>query len=231
MSSLNCGLVLINFRGSTGFGEDSILSLLGKIGTNDVCDIYTITSHMLSLTYNDLSDFDINYTDTTSSELTTKIFDSNKIGIVGGSHGGFLTAHMIGQYPDLFQAACMRNPVTNIPSMFTTSDIPDWCMIESGLTYDFDSFILPNIEQIKVLQQCSPVIYIDKVKTPTLICLGLKDKRVPPSQGTEYYHLLKCRNIDSKLVTYPEDCHAIDKPSTEAEHWIEIAKWLKKYLG
>jgi acylaminoacyl-peptidase len=46
----------------------------------------------------------------------------------------------------------------------------------------------------------------------------------------EYYQLLKSRNIECKLVIYPEDCHAIDRPATEAEHWIEIALFLKKHF-
>ena len=62
----------------------------------------------------------------TSQEL---LFDSSKVGIVGGSHGGFLTAHMIGQYPGVYKVAAMRNPVTNIPSMLSVSDIPDWCWV------------------------------------------------------------------------------------------------------
>jgi acylaminoacyl-peptidase len=79
--------------------------------------------------------------------------------------------------------------------------------------------------------EVSPVRYVNEVKTPTLICLGAKDKRVPPSQGVEYFHLLQSLGVESKLLVFPEDCHAIDKPKTEAEHWIAIASWLKAKLA
>ena len=45
--------------------------------------------------------------------------------------GGFLAGHLIGQHPDLFKVAAMRNPCTNIASMVTATDIPDWCYIET----------------------------------------------------------------------------------------------------
>lgn len=46
--------------------------------------------------------------------------------VVISSHGGFLSGHLIGQFPDIFRVAAMRNPVTNIASMVTATDIPDW---------------------------------------------------------------------------------------------------------
>ena len=80
------------------------------------------------------------------------------------------------------------------------------------------------------MHQCSPVFYIDNVKTPTLLCLGMKDRRVPPSQGLEYYHLLKTRGVDVEMVNFPEDVHAIDKPNTEAQQHLSIANFIKKRL-
>ncbi len=52
------------------------------------------------------------------------------MGIVGGSHGGFLAGHLIGQFPAAFRCAVMRNPVTNISLMVGLSDITDWCFVE-----------------------------------------------------------------------------------------------------
>lgn len=51
--------------------------------------------------------------------------------VSGGSHGGFLTGHMIGQYPDTFKCAIVRNPVFDLAHMIYVTDIPDWVFVES----------------------------------------------------------------------------------------------------
>ena len=50
--------------------------------------------------------------------------------VIGGSHGGLLTGHLLGQYPDRFKCGVLRNPVLDIALMSQISDIPDWCFIE-----------------------------------------------------------------------------------------------------
>ena len=79
------------------------------------------------------------------------------------------------------------------------------------------------------MHKVSPIYHIEKVRTPTLLLLGGKDKRVPPSQGLEYYHLLRARGVKTKLLFFPEDTHAIDKPLSEAEQWIAIANWFAEH--
>jgi acylaminoacyl-peptidase len=94
----------VNFRGSTGFGQAALESLAGTAGTLDVLDVVAATR----------------------SVIDTGFIDLGRVGICGGSHGGFLAGHCIGQHPDLFKVAAMRNPCTNIASMVTSTDIPDW---------------------------------------------------------------------------------------------------------
>lgn len=58
----------------------------------------------------------------------------------------------------------------------------------------------------------------------------MSDKRVPPSQGTEYFHMVRSKGIPSKLLMYPDDDHAIDRVESEADHWINIKKWFDAHL-
>lgn len=206
--TLNVAVVYVNYRGSTGFGQDSINSLLGNIGTNDVHDTKHITDFFIDQGF----------------------LDRDRIGVIGGSHGGFLGAHMIGQFPSTYKVAALRNPVTNIPQMVGTTDIPDWCYMEAGLTYNFTGMNLPSITEIEKMHTASPVSHINNVTAPVLLCLGAKDRRVPYTQGLEYAQLLKAKGVKVSMQVFPEDCHSLDKPTSEADQWVAIALHLHTYI-
>lgn len=202
----------VNYRGSSGFGQRALESLAGTAGTQDVQDIV----HILNQVLDDYRDY----------------LDSSRVGICGGSHGGFLVGHLTGQYPSLFRCAAMRNPVTNIPGMVTATDIPDWCYIETlGInSYEWQTFSGPTKEQLSKMWMASPIAHVGNVTTPTLIALGLQDRRVPPSQGYEWYYALRSKGIPTDLLVYDSDDHAIDKVCSEADHWINIKKWFDLHL-
>ena len=185
-----------------GYGQAELDSLPGRIGSQDVNDMHTAT--LAALEVNDVR------------------LDSQRICVAGGSHGGFLTAHLIGQFPTLFKAGACRNPVTNVPSMAMVSDISDWCIVEAcgirgsincndnpELQYNFASYESPNATQLEKMHKCSPIRYVNDVIVPVLMLLGAKDRRVPVSQGLEYYHCLRRvadrlnANVPTEMRLYP----------------------------
>jgi acylaminoacyl-peptidase len=138
------GILHVNYRGSTGFGQAALESLAGNIGDQDVRDVVHLTKHVLE-------------------EFKDEV-DASKVGVCGGSHGGFLAGHLIGQYPELFKVAAMRNPVTNIATMTTATDIPDWTYVEclGPNKYDWTTFCGPNKADLSAMWdasrkwECSP---------------------------------------------------------------------------
>eukprot|EP00492_Amphilonche_elongata_P003566 TRINITY_DN3912_c0_g1_i1.p1 TRINITY_DN3912_c0_g1~~TRINITY_DN3912_c0_g1_i1.p1 ORF type:complete len:165 (+),score=13.20 TRINITY_DN3912_c0_g1_i1:290-784(+) len=119
------------------------------------------------------------------------------VGVCGGSHGGFLTTHMIGQYPNRFKVAVSRNPVVDLSNMLASTDIPDWVVYESGMSAD--SSVALDMKGATRLWEASPCQYVDKIKTPLLILLGAKDQRVPMQGAIRLYKQLRARGRDVQM--------------------------------
>lgn len=138
---------------------------------------------------------------------------------------------MVGQYPDLYRAAVLRNPVINVATMSATTDITDWCYVEalggSMENYEEDS---RNVDIVNKMYLCSPIRYIDNVKAAVLLLLGREDRRVPITQGREFYYGLRKRNVPVKCYCYAFNDHPIIKPEAEADSTVHTLLWLKKYV-
>ncbi|KAI4311304.1 hypothetical protein MLD38_036210 [Melastoma candidum] len=209
LASLGFSLLIVNYRGSLGFGEDALQSLPGKIGSQDVSDVLTAIDHTINL----------------------GLADPSKIAVLGGSHGGFLTTHLIGQAPDRFAAAATRNPVCNLASMVGTTDIPDWVFFEVYGHEGKNSYTeAPTAGHLNDFHSKSPISHVDKVKTPTLFLLGAQDLRVPVSNGLQYVRALKEKGVEVKLIVFPNDVHGIDKPQSDFESFLNIGVWFKMHL-
>lgn len=204
-------IIQVNYRGSTGMGSKNVEYLQGKVGNVDVKDCITATNEALQ---------------------KYSWLNPDKIGLCGGSHGGFLVAHLSGQYPNLYKAVVARNPVIDIAAMFTISDIPDWCAAE--INYSFDENIpiseSDRVEMFVKMFKCSPIIHVDKVKAPTLLCIGSNDLRVPPSQGKLWYQRLKANNVKTKLLLY-EDNHPLASGTAEIDNVINACLWLHEHIS
>ncbi|KAL2613487.1 hypothetical protein R1flu_025179 [Riccia fluitans] len=209
LSALGFSLLHVNYRGSLGFGEESVQSLLGNVGRQDVGDVLIAVEYVIS----------------------KGLADREKIGVLGGSHGGFLTSHLIGQAPDMFVTGVLRNPVCNLSSMIGVTDIPDWCYVETfgkeGLSLYSE---VPSASDLSMFYKASPVAHLSKVKVPTLFLLGAQDRRVPPSNGLQYVQALRARGLEVKVLVFPDDMHAIDRPQSEFESFLNVGIWFRRFL-
>eukprot|EP00831_Metopus_contortus_P055045 TRINITY_DN4644_c0_g1_i11.p1 TRINITY_DN4644_c0_g1~~TRINITY_DN4644_c0_g1_i11.p1 ORF type:complete len:422 (-),score=55.13 TRINITY_DN4644_c0_g1_i11:43-1308(-) len=194
----------INYRGSAGYGQDYISSLLGHIGDYDVQDC-------------------IECIDLACSEHK-EVVDINKLFITGGSHGGFLTTWLIAKYPKKFKAAISRNPACNLTDFIYTSDIPEWSFAEALN----EGIHLPiSEEKLIKLYKSSPVSLADKIETPLLLQLGGKDLRVPMSNGLLVYHVLKSLKREVELDLFPQDSHPLSEPETQVITTLRGLRWLE----
>uniref|UniRef100_A0A3Q2E8I8 Acylamino-acid-releasing enzyme n=1 Tax=Cyprinodon variegatus TaxID=28743 RepID=A0A3Q2E8I8_CYPVA len=207
LCKMGFALLLVNYRGSLGYGQDNILSLPGNVGSQDVKDVQFAVE----------------------SVLQSDEFDTQKVAVSGGSHGGFLACHLIGQYPGFYKACVSRNPVINLASMIGSTDIPDWCMVEAG--YDYSPDCLPDPAVWEQMLNKSPIKYVSQVRTPVLLTLGEDDKRVPNKQGIEYYKALKAKKIPVRLLWYPGNNHSLSKVDAESDGFMNIALWIIQHLS
>lgn len=118
---------------------------------------------------------------------------------------------MLGQYPEVFSAAVMRNPVISSGEVWG-SDIPDWYFSEFGLSFPLSSAppYTVSAPHYASLQAASPIAHVEKVTAPVLLHMGGSDRRVNPKQGLGYYHALKGLNKEVKLMWFEAEGHPLD---------------------
>ena len=202
---LGFAVLQVNYRGSLGFGQNNVLSLPGNIGRQDVEDVQQAAERVAK----DLS------------------IPPRRIVVHGGSHGGFLTLQLVGQYPDFYSAGATRNPVANLSSFPGLTDIMDWCYYEGGEEFSYGKVASPEV--VLKLLKCSPIIHVSKVKAPLLFMLGLDDLRVPPAQSVEYVHALQGLGKKVKVLAYPKNNHPIAAVDAEADCFVNMAKWFSEH--
>ncbi|KAF9232903.1 Alpha/Beta hydrolase protein [Melanogaster broomeanus] len=170
-----------NFTGSVGFGDKCVHKLLGHIGTLDIGDCIAAVEELIKL----------------------GISESGRQLVQGVSH-------VIGQYPDVFKAAVMQNPVTSLGEFASSSDIPDFPFVEMGVPYAPGTCVPVTPDVYKTLYEASPIAHVDSVRTPVLVIIGEGDRRVPPTQGKNYFHALKGRGREVEMLTFPGEEHAFE---------------------
>ncbi|UJR14651.1 hypothetical protein I4U23_001644 [Adineta vaga] len=207
--SLGYDVLIVNYRGSIGFGQKSIDKLLGNVSKTDVQDCHEAIRRCLD------------YTE-----------PSRPVILIGGSHAGVIIGRLIGEYPNEYAVAVLRNPVMDLLHTYMTSDIPDWALAQT-VNGDFDfetgrnrfsdtSFVTYLIER-------SSIRLLDQVKTPVLFQLGKKDRRVPYSVGLRYYECLKAKNIPTKLYVYDSN-HALSEVPSASDCFVNTVLFIDEHL-
>ena len=193
-----------NPRGSQTYGEEFAYACTGDWGGKDYEDVMNGLDAALA---------------------RASFVDSDRIGVLGGSYGGFMTSWIVG-HTQRFKAAVSERAVNAMYSMFGSSDIG----------FYFQQFELGGTPQQaldKYLER-SPVTYAAQIATPLLILHSENDLRCPMEQAEQLYVTLKTlRKTDVVFVRFPEETHELSrsgKPSRRVERFQIILDWFDHYL-
>ncbi len=148
------------------------------------------------------------------------IADSKRMGFGGWSYGGYLTAWAITQ-TNRFRAAVAGAAITNWLSFHGTSYLCRW----DELHYNANPY-----ERGGVYDKFSPMNFIANATTPTLILHGEKDGDVSVSQGYELFRALKDREIETEMVVYPREPHAVGETPHVKDIVTRVCDWFERHL-
>ena len=191
-----------NPRGSDGRGA-KFADLKNKYGTVDFDDFMEFTDHVL--------------------ECCPQI-DKARLGVLGGSYGGFMTNWIIGN-TDRFAAAVSQRSFCNPISDFGNSCI--------GYSFDAREFAATPWTGLDRMWDHAPLKYAPNVKTPTLFIHSLEDYNCPLSQGFEMFAALKYHGVTSEMVLFKGENHELSrsgKPLHRQRRLTEILRWFETYL-
>ena len=191
-------VVYTNPRGSSGYGAEYGKYIKGDVGDRSMGDLMAMLDDALA-----------------RPEL-----DESRLGVLGGSHGGFMTSWIVG-HTDRFAAAISERAVNAIDSFAGSSDI--------GWGFGDDLYGPDPAEQ----HRQSPLTYADNITTPLLIIHSEHDWRCPIEQAQRLYVALRNRDADVEMLIFPGEGHELSRsglPSHRVARFDAILEWFDKYL-
>lgn len=191
-----------NPRGGRGYGEAHTRAIWGNWGDRDYADLMAWADYARSLPY----------------------IDPARMGVTGGSYGGYMTVWIIG-HTQQFKAAVTQRCVSNFVSMWGSSDF-NW-------VFQKELNDKAPYEDFQYAWEHSPIAYIGNAKTPTLVIHNEMDHRCPIEQGEQVFVSLKRLGVDTEFVRFPEEFHGLSR-SGRTDRRIarlnHIRRWFDRYL-
>ncbi|MFT3877036.1 MAG: S9 family peptidase [Propioniciclava sp.] len=192
-------VVACNPRGSASYGQAHGAAITGDFGTLDTADVLAFLDHALA---------------------TVEGLDAGRVGIQGGSYGGYLTAWIIAHH-HRFAGAIVERGFLDPASFLGSSDI-GW-------------FFMPayNGRDRASQDRQSPMLVAGQVRTPTLVVHSEDDLRCPIAQGLRYYAELKASGVPTELLVFPGETHELSRSGTpwhRRQRFEAILQWWARHL-
>lgn len=193
--------LLVNFRGSTSYGQALSDAVFADQNGNEAQDVLY---------------------GTLAAIRRFPWIDRDRIGVEGWSYGGQLTAWLVTQ-THIFKAAVAGAPVINNISYNYTTYYNMYEQMEWGL--------LPHQgNMMDVLWQRSALKYVAQVKTPTMLLHGENDVDVPTTESEQFYIALKDVGVETVMVRYPREGHAIREPKHQIDIIDRSMRWFEQHF-
>ncbi len=196
------GLVIVNPRGSTGYGQ----AFLDSVTKNWGDEVYADLMHALD-----------------AALARNAWMDSTRLGATGGSYGGYMTNWIAG-HTDRFDALVTHAGVFNLEAMYGATEELWFTEWEFGGPW-WDSTAMAT-----QYRRYSPHLFVKNFKTPMLVIHGELDYRVPYTEGLSLFTALQRQGVPSRLLVYPDEGHWILKPQNQRLWWSEVQGWFGRYL-
>ncbi len=190
-----------NVRGSSGFGKRFVNLDNGELRVNAVRDIKSSVDYLVA----------------------NKIANPSRLGIMGGSYGGYMTMAGLTEYPDVFKAGADLFGVVNFETFFANTE--PWMAAISTVEYGDPQ------TQADLLRRLSPIHKLDQVKAATIVLHGANDTNVPVVEAEQVVNNLKQRGVPVQYVLFPDEGHGWRKTTNRIRSTVEITRWFVKYLA
>ncbi len=190
-----------NVRGSGGFGKTFVNLDNGALRVNAIRDIQACADYVLD----------------------AGIAAPGRLGIMGGSYGGYMTMAGLTDYPDLFSAGVNLFGVVNFKTFFEQTE--PWMAAISKIEYGD-----PDTEA-DMLASLSPINKIDRVIAPTLVLHGANDTNVPVVEAEQVVENLKQRGVPVDYILFPDEGHGFQKEANRITATVATVEWFVRYLG
>ena len=201
LAGMGLAVLHVNPRGSAGYGEEFMRAVVRDWGGRDFEDLMACLDQTLAMGF----------------------ADGSRLGIAGGSYGGYMTNWAIGQ-TDRFAAAVSMRSISNLVSEYAQHDIVLWGAEELGP---------PPWSQFDELWRRSPIRYVERIQTPLLLLHGEMDLRCAISQAEEMFGALRLLRREVEMVRFPGESHDLSRsgrPDRRVERLRRIAGWFDRYL-
>ncbi len=189
-----------NVRGSSGFGKRFVNLDNGALRVDGVKDIQACVDAV----------------------VRNGVADPGRIGIMGGSYGGYMVMAGLTEYPQLFAAGANLFGVVNFETFFKNTE--PWMAAISKIEYGDPD------REVELLRRLSPIHKVDRVTAPTIVLHGANDTNVPVIEAEQVVDSLKKRGIAVEYVLFPDEGHGWRKTPNRVRSAVAVTRWFEKYL-